>query len=348
MSRFAIRNPHSSWSRALCWRSSAGQVSRACPSICSRPSISPSWWSRRSSPACRPKQIETDITGRFERFFTLASGIEHIESRSLPGVSLIKIYFQPGTDADAAVTQHLQPRDGQSAAPAAGHAAAGRAEVRRLQPARLPDHAEGRRPDARRGCATSANTPCAIRWPTCPAHRCRSRSAGKYRQIMVYVDPIKLEAHQLSLMDVVRAVNESNLILPAGDVQIGPVRLQHLHQQPGRARSMTINADPAQDGERPDSVTVGDIGEAKDAAADPEQHRARRRPAVGLSARAQAGRRHEHHRGRRRHQDGRSPALSDVPENLVTQVVFDQSLFVKSAIENAAARRRHRSRADRR
>src|SRR5687768_12049605 len=51
-----------------------------------------------------PEQIEADITGRFERFFTLASSIEHIESRSLPGVSLIKVFFQPGTDADAAVT----------------------------------------------------------------------------------------------------------------------------------------------------------------------------------------------------------------------------------------------------
>src|SRR6185295_17295322 len=51
-----------------------------------------------------PEQIEVDITGRFERFFTLASNIDHIESRSLPGVSLIKIYFQPGSDADSAVT----------------------------------------------------------------------------------------------------------------------------------------------------------------------------------------------------------------------------------------------------
>src|SRR6185437_13231589 len=52
-----------------------------------------------------PEQIETDITGRFERFFTRASGIDHIESRSLPGVSLIKIYFQPGTNADAALAE---------------------------------------------------------------------------------------------------------------------------------------------------------------------------------------------------------------------------------------------------
>src|ERR1700704_4544961 len=48
-----------------------------------------------------PEEIEIDITGRFERFFTLASGIDHIESRSLPGVSLIKVYFQPGMNADS-------------------------------------------------------------------------------------------------------------------------------------------------------------------------------------------------------------------------------------------------------
>src|SRR5512143_4091609 len=51
-----------------------------------------------------PEQIEADITSPFERFFTLCSGIEHIESRSLPGVSIIQVYFQPGTNADSAVT----------------------------------------------------------------------------------------------------------------------------------------------------------------------------------------------------------------------------------------------------
>src|SRR6201995_1734881 len=48
-----------------------------------------------------PEQIENDITGRFERQFTLASGIDHMESRSLPGVSLIKVYFRAGSDPDA-------------------------------------------------------------------------------------------------------------------------------------------------------------------------------------------------------------------------------------------------------
>ena len=53
-----------------------------------------------------PEQIEANITNPFERFFTLGSGIDHIESRSLTGVSLIKIYFQPGTDP------HLQAVSG--------------------------------------------------------------------------------------------------------------------------------------------------------------------------------------------------------------------------------------------
>ena len=50
-----------------------------------------------------PEEIETEITGKFERFFTLGSGIDHMESRSLPGVSVIKVFFQPGTNADSDV-----------------------------------------------------------------------------------------------------------------------------------------------------------------------------------------------------------------------------------------------------
>src|ERR1700749_2450994 len=70
-----------------------------------------------------PQQIETNITNPFERFFTLGSGIDHIESRSLPGVRLIKIYFQPGTDAnsDLSIISNLAMAD-----------------LRRLPPGTLP------------------------------------------------------------------------------------------------------------------------------------------------------------------------------------------------------------------
>src|SRR5271170_6849627 len=48
-----------------------------------------------------PQDIETNITSPLERFFTLASGVEHSESHSMLGVSIIRVFFQPGTSADA-------------------------------------------------------------------------------------------------------------------------------------------------------------------------------------------------------------------------------------------------------
>src|SRR5512146_2185493 len=167
-----------------------------------------------------PEKIEADITSRFERFFTLASGIEHIESRSLPGVSVIKVYFQPGTNGDSAVTSISN---------------LAMAQLRRLPPGTLPPvvlkfdasslpvclvtfKGEGLNETALRDLAQFQ---VRNQLASVPGASVPPPFGGKYRQIMVYADPYKLEAHQLSLMDVVRSVNNANLILPAGDVQIG-------------------------------------------------------------------------------------------------------------------------------
>jgi hydrophobic/amphiphilic exporter-1 (mainly G- bacteria), HAE1 family len=49
-------------------------------------------------PGFAPLAMEQDITSRYERFFTLGNGIEHIESRSIPGVSAITVYVHPDVD----------------------------------------------------------------------------------------------------------------------------------------------------------------------------------------------------------------------------------------------------------
>src|SRR5204862_3103376 len=86
---------------------------------------------------------------------------------------------------------------------------------------------------------------------------------GRYRQIMVYVDPLKLEAHQMSVMDVVRAVNDSNLILPAGDVRIGPYDY-NIYANSQLRDIEDINRLPVKMvGQAP--VRVGDLGFAQDA-----------------------------------------------------------------------------------
>ena len=52
-----------------------------------------------------PSEIEGAITLRLEQLFLQASYVEHIESRSLPGVSLIKIYFHPDYNVDAGLSE---------------------------------------------------------------------------------------------------------------------------------------------------------------------------------------------------------------------------------------------------
>ena len=275
-----------------------------------------------------PEQIEADITGRFERFFTLASSIEHIESRSLPGVSLIKIYFQPGTDADSAVTNISN---------------LAMANLRRLPPGTLPPvvlkfdasslpvclialKGEGLNETALRDTAQYA---VRNQVANVPGASVPQPFGGRYRQIMVYVDPLKLEAYHLSPMDVVRAVNDSNLILPAGDVRIGPINYSIYTNSQVEAIS-DINGVPLKTSGAK-MVTVGDVGEAKDAQQIQNNIvRVDGQPSVYLPVLKQGG-----DTNTISVVQGVRDAVSnlvDVPRQLVTRVVFDQSLFVKGAI----------------
>ena len=277
-----------------------------------------------------PEQIEADITGRFERFFTLGSGIEHIESRSLPGVSLIKIYFQPGSDPDSAVTQISN---------------LAMANLRRLPPGTLPPvvlkfdasslpvclitlKGEGLNETQLRdlGQYTVRNQVANVPGASAP-----QPFGGRYRQIMVYVDPLKLEAHQLSVMDVVRTVNDSNLIMPAGHVVIGPFDYS-LYTNSQLDTIEEINQVPLKtiDGA---SVMVASVGQARDAAQiQTSVVRVDGQRSVYLPILKQGG-----DVNTIAVVDGVKRAVAgllDVPKSLVTSVIFDQSVFVKTAIRN--------------
>src|SRR5512140_3540265 len=277
-----------------------------------------------------PEQIEADITGRFERFFTLGSGIDHMESRSLPGVSLIKIYFQPGTDANAAVSTISN---------------LAMADLRKLPPGTLP-------PVILKFDASSLPV-CLItlkgqglgetQLRDIGQYNVRNQVAnvsgasvpqpfgGKYRQIQVYVDPVKLQANQLSVMDVVRTVNQSNMILPAGDVRIGPKDF-NIYTNSQLPTTEEINRLPLKTVGNA-SVLIGDVGHATDAAqTQVSMVRVDGQKSVYLPVLKQGG-------------DSNTIAivdgirdkldhLVDVPKSLAARVVFDQSVFVKTAIKN--------------
>lgn len=277
-----------------------------------------------------PQQIESDITNSYERFFTLGSGIDHIESRSLPGVSLIKIYFQPGFDGNAAVSNISN---------------LAMANLRRLPPGTLPPvvlkfdaanlpvclitlKGEGLNETQLKDLAqfTVRNQVANVPGASVP-----QPYGGRYRQIMVYVDPLKLEAHQMSVMDVVNSLNKSNLILPAGDVRIGAkdYNIYANSQVPVVDR---INDLPLKTVGNA-SVMVGDIGEAKDGGQlQTNVVRVDGQHSVYIPVLKQGG-----NSNTITIVDGVKNAvkhLLDIPSVLKTDVVFDQSAFVKIAVKN--------------
>src|SRR5262250_873730 len=277
-----------------------------------------------------PQQIEADITNTFERFFTLGSNIDHIESRSLTGVSLIKIYFQPGTDSNAALSNIAN---------------LAMADLRRLPPGTLPPVVLKFDASSLPVCLLTLkgrglsetqlkdlaqfqvrNQVANVRGASVP-----QPFGGTYRQIQVFVDPVKLEAHQLSLMDVVHAINDSNLILPAGDVRIGN-RDYNIYANSQVPTASEINQIPLKSVGL-GSVMVADVGEAKDAGAiQTNIVRIDGQRSVYIPILKQGG-------------DSNTIAivdgvksvikhLADVPDSLKTAVVFDQSIFVKTALKN--------------
>ena len=277
-----------------------------------------------------PEQIESDITDSYERFFTLGSGIDHIESRSLTGVSIIKIYFQPGTDANAAVSNISN---------------LAMANLRRLPPGTLPPvvlkfdaanlpvclvtlEGEGLNETQLKDLAQFA---VRNQIANVPGASVPQPYGGRYRQIMVYIDPIKLEAHEMSVMDVVDALNRSNLILPAGDVRIG-LKDYNIYANSQVPIVDQINDLPLKSVNHT-SVMVRDIGHAEDSGAlQTNIVRVDGQHSVYIPILKQGGNSNTITIVNGIKQAVRN--LLDIPKVLKTSVVFDQSVFVKIAVKN--------------
>jgi HAE1 family hydrophobic/amphiphilic exporter-1 len=276
-----------------------------------------------------PADIETDITNPLERFFTLASGIDHLESRSLLGVSIIKVYFQPGTDADADVTQLSN---------------LALADLKRLPPGTLPPVVLKFDASSLPVCLVTLkgkgltetqihdigqfairNQIAVVKGAEIPPP-----FGGKYRQAMIYVDPFKLFSRQLSPMDVVQAVNQSNLILPAGDVKVGPFDYYVYSNSLVKNVADLNNVPIKTDGTR--WVSISDVGQAKDASQiQYNVVRVDGQRSVYLPIMKQGGNTNTIQvvQGIR----DMLGKLFDIPKQLVATVAFDQSAFVKEALK---------------
>ncbi|MGD1276419.1 MAG: efflux RND transporter permease subunit [Tepidisphaeraceae bacterium] len=190
-----------------------------------------------------PQDIEGRIVTNFERILTTTvNGIEHIESQSLNGIGVVKVYFHPGTkieEANAQVTAIAQT--------------AIRSMPPGTQPPLIIQYSASNVPILQLGLSSDtlaeqtvfdlANTVIRTSLATVQGAQVPYPYGGKQPQIMVDLDPERLYAWGISAADVSDAIAAQNLILPAGTTKIGkqeypvilnssPLRAEELNDLP--------------------------------------------------------------------------------------------------------------------
>lgn len=209
-------------------------------------------------PGFAPVDLESDVTSRYERYFTLGGGIEHVTSRSLYGVSLITLYFHPDVNLEAATSQFatlamgalgIMPTgtlppivlayDASSSTPVLLVTVSGPYDQTELQ-----DQA---RYNIRNFLATVQGA--SVPFPF----------GGKIPQIMAYVKRQELQARGLTLMDVVGQLNTISQVLPSGDAKIGNLDY-YVMTNAQIPQPHDLNPVPIRVGSNQSPVYFGDVG----------------------------------------------------------------------------------------
>lgn len=169
-----------------------------------------------------PYNVENMITTVTERWLTsTVNGIEHIESMSLSGMSIIKVYLYKGTDIGEAVAMVT---------------AVGNASLDYLPPNITPPFITvtsatdvpvlqlgiGSKTLSEAQLFDIANNFVRTQLATIQGATIPFPYGGKYRQVMVDLDPAALVSTGLSANDVVQAVNSQIIMAPSGTAKMGP------------------------------------------------------------------------------------------------------------------------------
>src|SRR3989454_6597577 len=275
-----------------------------------------------------PSEVEGAITLRLEQLFLQASYVEHIESRSLPGVSLIKVYFHPSYNENAGMAEitslaystlrFLPPgiwppiiiKFGAASLPigtlTVSSETLSEKEVRDLAYFSV-------RPQL-------ANVPGVFVAPS---------FVGPLRQITVFLDRERMLARGLSTTDIVNAVNAQSLLLPAGNVKVGEFdynvytnSMIKIVEQMNDIPVKVVGGVP---------IMLKDVARAADSTIiQTNIVRINGHRAVYLPIMKQAG------ANTIQVIDGIKatlPKLIGLPEDLTVNLIFDQSLYIRQAIQ---------------
>ncbi|HEY1797949.1 MAG TPA: efflux RND transporter permease subunit [Stellaceae bacterium] len=263
-------------------------------------------------------------------YSTTVNGIQRIESQTLPGIGLLKVYFQPGTEIGAAIAQI-----------AAANNTILRIAPPGMQPPAVIQFNAANVPVVQMTLSSKTLTEqqiydyslnfIRVKLFTIPGLATPGPFGGKQRQINVDVDPALLAAKGFSLTDVVNALQTSNVIVPAGTARLGD-REYNIQLNSSPATVDRFNALPLGvfDGR---TVTIGDVGHVSDSfATQVSMVHVNGKRAVYLAI--------------LKHADASTLAVVDsardalpeiqaaAPNGLELKLDFDQSVFVRAAVEN--------------
>ncbi|NRB28427.1 MAG: efflux RND transporter permease subunit, partial [Roseibacillus sp.] len=262
--RFALRNPYAVWAVAIGLSLLGLSQIPKIPADILPDFKTPVVVSYFSYPGMPPLEIEKSVSSRVERILTLASDIDHQEARSVPGACVIKVTFHPGTDPAAALNEiiNLEANDMHHLPPDIDWPFTLRSEPANLPVVLASISGEGLSETElyKIGYYAVRNKMGGLKGVQIP-----HPFGGKFRQMMVYVDPDKLRAHQLAPSDVVKALTEANLVMAGGTMKLGKTDYQvHTVNTLPSAEDISNIPVAVRDGK---PIFIRDIGYAKDDAA---------------------------------------------------------------------------------
>ncbi len=280
-------------------------------------------------PGLSAEDMERRVVLISERAYSsTVDGIARIESQSIPGIGLMKVYFQPGADIGSAIAQISSVSSTILRITPPG-----------MQPPNVISFNASNLPVAQLTMASDSLPEqdifdyglnfIRVRLFTIPGLSTPAPFGGKQRQINVDIDPKSLAARGLSPADVVNALQASNVILPAGTARIGSREYNVLtNGSPSAVSEFAAIPVKVVDG-RP--VLLGDIAHVSDAFADQTnvvRVNGRRASYLAILRHAQASTLAVVDAVREA-----LPGISAVaPHGLELKIDSDQSLFVRGAI----------------
>jgi multidrug efflux pump subunit AcrB len=282
-------------------------------------------------PGLSAEDMERRVVLISERAYsTTIDGIQHIDSESIAGIGLLKVYFQPGADLGTAIAQISSVSQTASrimppgiTPPAVLRYNAGNVPVAQLTTS-SPTLSEQQLFDY------SLNF-LRIRLFTVPGTSIPGPYGGKQRQIMVDVNPAATSAKGLSPQDVVNALLASNVIVPAGTAQIGTTEYNvKLNSSPETVEQFNELPVKMVNGA---NVKLGDVARVRDGYAVQNNQ-------------VHIGGQRASYLAILKHSDASTLAVVDgvreilpsiqaaAPQGMELKIDFDQSLFVRAALSN--------------